>query len=203
VTDQLNLIRARDVIGLPVVTIDAGEDAAEIKDVVYDADGHHLIGFTLNKRGWLSGRLRSTLDTEHVVGIGAHAVMVDSDECLTERDRSTDALAAPGANADVIGNSVLTQSGSMLGTVVDVIVETGSDPRAVGYEVETDDGTVFVPSSAQMSVSGDNLVVPAEAEEFTRNDLVGFGASVRSFRRLLDQDSNRDSNDRPERGATS
>jgi hypothetical protein len=54
-----------------------------------------------------------------------------------------------------------------------------------------------------MSVSGDNLVVPAEAEEFTRNDLVGFGASVRSFRRLLDQDSNRDSNDRPERGATS
>ncbi len=183
--DQLNLIRASEVSGLPVVTIDCGEDAAEIKDVVYDGEHHQLIGFTLNKRGWLSGPLRATLDVGNVVGIGADAVMVESDDCLTHRDDSKPVLASPARDIDVMGNQVLSSSGSALGTVVDVIIETGSDPKAVGYEVEADNGSVFVPSSAQMSLSGDNLVVPAEAEHFTRDDLAGFGASVRSFRELL------------------
>ncbi len=184
-TEQLNLVRASDVSGLPVVTIDGGEDAAEIKDVVYDGTRHHLIGFTLNKRGWFRGSLKATLETADVVGLGADAVMVRSATALTTPPDMSDALDSSQDNVDVIGIDVVSSSGSVLGTVVDVILQTGADPQAVGYEVDTDSGSVFVPSSAQMSLSSKNLVVPAEAEEFTRNDLVGFGASVSSFRQLL------------------
>lgn len=184
-SDQLNLVRASEVRGLPVVTIDGGEDAAEIKDVVYDASEHHLVGFTLNKRGWFRGSLKATLEAANVQGIGADAVMVASEESLTEKGESLQPLASPGDDVDVMGDSVVSSGGSVIGEVVDVILETGASPRAVGYEVETDDGTIFIPSSAQMSISGDNLVVPAEAEEFTRNDLAGFGAAVNSFRDML------------------
>lgn len=182
---QLNLIRASEVAGLPVVTIDGGEDAAEVKDVVYDASQHDLIGFTLNKRGWFRGSMKSTLSADDVVGIGADAVMVPSEDCLTDRGAAPEALASPGADHHVIGNEVVSSSGAVLGKVIDVILETGAAPKAVGYEVETDDGSVFVPSSAQMGLSGENLIVPAEAEEFARNDLVGFGASVESFRAMI------------------
>ncbi|MGA9276125.1 PRC-barrel domain-containing protein [Ilumatobacter sp.] len=188
-TDQLNLIRAGEVGGLPVVTIEGGEDAAEIKDVVYDGTHHHLIGFTLNRRGWFRGSMKATLETASVVGIGPDAVMIADEAAMTDRGQTSEVLDSPGDAHVVIGNDVLTSSGTVLGTVVDVIIETGANPQAVGYEVETDDGSVFVPSSAQMALSGTNLVVPAEAEEFTRNDLVGFGASVSSFRQLLGDQS--------------
>lgn len=186
---QLNLVRASDVAGLPVVTIDGGEDAAQIKDVVYDASHHHLIGFTLNKRGWFRGTMKSTLDADNVVGIGSDAVMVPDEDCMTARSDSTEGLSSPSGDHDVIGNDVVSSSGVVLGTVVDVILETGAAPKAVGYEVQTEDGSVFVPSSAQMGLSDQNLVVPAEAEEFTRNDLVGFGASVASFREMIGDQS--------------
>lgn len=182
---QLNLMRASEVAGLPVVTIDGGEDAAEIKDVVYDASEHHLIGFTLNKRGWFRGSLKSTLDASNVTGIGTHAVMVPGEDCMTATDSGNEALATPKSDHDVIGIDVVSSSGSVIGKVIDVIIETGEAPQAVGYEVDTEDGSVFVPSSAQMGLSAENLIVPAEAEEFTRNDLVGFGASVASFREMI------------------
>lgn len=182
---RLNLVRASDVAGLPVVTIDGGEDAAEIKDVVYDASQHHLIGFTLNKRGWFRGSMRSTLSVDDVTGIGSDAVMVPGEDCLTEGGSGADGLSSPKADVDVMGNEVVSSSGSVLGKVVDVIIETGAAPQAVGYEVETADGSVFVPSSAQMGLSGENLIVPPEAEDFTRNDLAGFGASVESFRDMI------------------
>jgi len=186
---QLNLIRASEVAGLPVVTIDGGEDAAEVKDVVYDASQHHLIGFTLNKRGWFRGSMKATLAADDVTGIGADAVMVPGEDCLTDQAAAPEALASPGADHDVMGNDVVSSAGIVLGKVIDVIIETGASPQAVGYEVETDDGSVFIPSSAQMGLSGENLIVPAEAEEFTRNDLVGFGASVGSFRDLIGDNS--------------
>lgn len=182
---QLNLMRASEVAGLPVVTIDGGEDAAEIKDVVYDASEHHLIGFTLNKRGWFRGSLKSTLEAGNVTGIGTHAVMVPGEDCMTAKKSGHEALATPKSDHDVIGIDVVSSSGSVIGEVIDVIIETGEAPQAVGYEVKTDDGSVFVPSSAQMGLSAENLIVPAEAEEFTRNDLVGFGASVASFREMI------------------
>lgn len=185
-TTQLHLVRAKDVIGLPVVTIDGGEDAAEIRDVVYDSERHHLVGFTLNKRGWFRGQLVATLHAPDVVGIGPDAVMVADEAALAEKASSHDPLAEPKAVSHaVIGATVVSSGGATLGQVVDVVIETGARPKAVGYEVQVEDGTIFVPSSVQMAVSEANLVVPAEAEEFTANDLAGFGAAVQSFRERL------------------
>ena len=39
-----------------------------------------------------------------------------------------------------------------------------------------------MPISAQMALSGDNLVLPVEATDFVRNDLAGFGAAIASYR---------------------
>lgn len=57
----MNLVRASDVMGLPVVSIASGEDVAEVRDVVYDGEAHRLVGFTVNKRGMFAGRLKAVL----------------------------------------------------------------------------------------------------------------------------------------------
>ncbi len=184
------LVRATDVIGLPVVTIAGGDDIAEIRDVVYDASNHALIGFTLNKRGWFRGTLKAVLAADDIDAIGGDAVMVAADDALTDSAPSGATLTVPESKRDVMGNRVMSSDGNDLGEVTGVVISTGEDPAAVGYELVDERGdAVFVPISAQMAVSGTHLILPEASTSFVRNDLAGFGASIASFRAELDRAS--------------
>ncbi len=180
----MNLIRARDVMGLPVVSIASGEDVCEVRDVVYDGEAHRLVGFTLNKRGRFAGRLKSVLSAESVAAIGPDAVMIEAEAAIDDTGGGAPGMDDLATARPVIGNRVLSADGSDLGVVVAVILATGDETVAVGYEVQSGDrsDTSFVPISAQMALSGENLVLPAEATAFVRNDLAGFGAAIASYR---------------------
>ncbi len=178
------LVRATDLIALPVVTL-GGDDVAEIRDVVYESNRGGLVGFTLNKRGFFSGRLKQVLTIDMVASIGQAAVMVADEDALAERADAPDAVTEASPERDVIGASVITDEGTMLGTVTDVVVSLGRNVAAVGYELTStgDDGRpVFIPLPEQLSVSGDALMVPAGFEGFVRDDLTGFGGAVEQFR---------------------
>jgi hypothetical protein len=115
--------------------------------------------------------------------------MVPSDDALIDAGAAPDALADAPPERNVIGASVLTESGTKVGDVTDVIVALGPGARAVGYEVtggETRDGTArYLPLPEPRAVSGDALVVPDEVDRFVVDDLAGFGASVPEFRAQL------------------
>lgn len=201
-TSSMRLLRAGEIIGMPVVTIDGGEDVAEVKDVVYDGANHQLVGFTLNKRGWFRGTLSDVLDATQIASVGGDAVMVDSDTAV-----SAPAAADPGAlggeGHHVLGNSVFATDGTVLGTVSGVIVSAGQRPAAVGYEVTDDDGaSVVIPISAQLALSGDNLVVPTELTSFDRHHLAEFGAFVSESRANLDEESSQATQDEEPSQAT-
>ena len=179
-----HLLRAGDLIGLPVVSIATGEDVAEVRDVIYDGGEHRLLGFTLNKRGAFAGRLKEVLVAESVTGIGPDALMIDDNEAIGETADDQEALRDRKQAKPVVGNRVVSSDGNALGEIVGVVLSTGRRPEAVGYEVSAPDldGTAFVPITDQMALSGDNLLVPAESTEFIRNDLAGFGAAVSEYR---------------------
>ena len=177
------VMRASEVSGLPVVTINGGDDVAEIKDVVFDGTNHRLVGFTLNKRGWFRGKLRQQLPASSVVAIGPDAVMVADDSDLEDPK----VPLGDGESHAVLGNSVISADGSDLGNITGVVITTGKDPEAVGYEVDGNDGnSYFVPISAQMALSDNNLLIPESSTDFIRNDLVGFGAAIDDHRKVLD-----------------
>lgn len=184
------VMRASDVSGLPVVTINGGDDVAEIRDVVFDGTNHRLVGFTLNKRGWFRGRLRRQLPATSVVAIGPDAVMVADDADLEDPASAPGALSGDAETHSVIGNRVISADGNDLGRIIGVVISTGDEPEAVGYEVEADNGgTYFVPISIQIALSDDNLLLPESTTDFIRNDLAGFGASIADYRRALDTES--------------
>jgi len=80
----------------------------------------------------------------------------------------------------VTDNDVLTEAGVSLGHVRDVVVFGRRQREVVGYQIElSSGGSGFIPSPAQLAISGDALVVPDATEEFVSNDLVGLGATVR------------------------
>lgn len=190
------LMRTSEISHRPVVTT-AGEDVAQIKDVLYAPGGGSVHGFTLAGRGIFSGPLSSVLPWAKVAAMGADAVMVADERALTDAGSLTSGPGS-GRGGDVLGSRVLTDTGTDLGEVVDVIVEVQGESDecdVVGYEIESSEalenaGTkVLMPLPNTMAASGEHLIVPASARNFVRMDLAGFGAAVTEFRKQLEEGS--------------
>lgn len=195
------LLRTSEVTKLPVVTF-AGEDVAQVKDIVFAAGGGEVGGFTLAGRGLFAGPLKQSLLWTSVHALGADAVMIVDESALAEKEAVLDHSASTGGSGgNVLGSRVLTDDGTDLGEVVDVVIEVGGGGReqcdVVGYEIEASEalaaagnatrGTkLFIPLPDTIAASGEHLIVPAAAKEFVRDDLAGFGAAVVDFRKRLE-----------------
>jgi uncharacterized protein YrrD len=174
------------VRGLPVVTIGGGEDVAEVRDVIYDPQAGRVVGLTLNKRGFLAGRSREVLAAEQIHAIGRDAVMVVDEGSLILPHDAPAEVGAPPSGRDVTGDEVLTEQGTSLGKVRDVVVLLGSNGEVVGYEIDAaSGGTGYIPLPTQLAVSGSTLIVPEATRGFVEKDLVGLGAAVDDFRSKL------------------
>jgi uncharacterized protein YrrD len=180
------LVTGSAIGGLPVVTIDGGEDVAEVRDVIYSPEVGRIVGLTLNKRGFLGGRRREVLSAETIRAIGPDAVMVDDETSLIRPKDAPADVAEPPSGRDVIGNEVLTEGGTSLGQVRDVVVLLGSTGEVVGYEIDlASGGTGYIPLPTELAVSGSALVVPEDTNEFVKGDLAALGAAVDEFRSRL------------------
>ena len=135
------LVRAGDLIGRPVVTIDGGDDIAEVKDVVYDSEARQLVGFTLNKRGWFRGNIPESLPAESVEAIGDTAVMIRDQGALTARKGTSTELARAASSRNVLGNRVITEHGVDLGEVSGLVLMLGDQFDVIGYELKEESGT--------------------------------------------------------------
>ncbi|MDO0924316.1 PRC-barrel domain-containing protein [Streptomyces sp. TG1A-8] len=179
-----SLVLASELTKRVVVTL-GGEAVAQIKDTVFDAGAGRVTGFTLSGRGLLSGPLKQALPFSGVHAVGPSAVMIPSEAVLEDRDavvRSGDA-----GHGQVIGAPVVTDEGTEVGTVRDVVIEAGTGGRVIGFEIAANENLdrrqrkVFIPRGQTLSVSGQALVVPARASHFVAEDLPSFGAQVEAF----------------------
>ncbi len=189
------LMRTSEITQRPVVTL-AGDDIAQVKDIVYAADGGSVRGFTLAGRGLFSGPLSTVLPWSKVASLGSDAVMIRDEHALTDPAAlEAGSARSIGKGGNILGSQVLTDTGTDLGRVVDAIVEVagGHDHcDVVGYEIESSEalenaGTkVLIPLPDTVAASGEHLIVPASARNFVRKDLAGFGAAVEEFRKQLE-----------------
>lgn len=175
------LMRASTLIGRPVVSLDAAEDVAEVKDVVFSHADATVVGFRLNKRGRFAGPLKHVLPWSRVAAVGRDAVMISEREALGEPDESM-AAAAGGNDRTIVGTTVMTDAGRALGAVSDLIVDVAEQADVVGFEV---DGDRLIPVGDTIALSERALMVPAAAEDFLRDDLAGFASAVEAFRARL------------------
>lgn len=180
---------AGELTGRPVVTL-AGEAVAQVKDIVFEGAAGRVAGFTLSGRGLLSGPMRKSLPWSGVHAVGHDAVMIVDEDVLESRREVV--ARSESRHGDVLGARVLTDEGTDLGDVVDVVIEvTTGAAHVVGYEIASAGALgrprrrVFVSLPETLAVSGEALVVPALAADFVAEDLPGFAESVREFRDRL------------------
>ena len=118
------------------------------------------------------------LPIDHVVAVGTHAVMVEAINSLSDEDELPDEMIAD-EKADVLRDEVITESGTTLGRVRDVIISGGAAPRVVAFEIaDGPAGEGFVPLRLHAGVSGSALIVPDEHQERMRHDLTELAADL-------------------------
>ncbi|MGW9025986.1 PRC-barrel domain-containing protein [Streptomyces sp. NPDC055722] len=182
------LMGARELSGRPVVTL-GGEAVAQVRDTVFDGPAGRITGFTLSGRGLLAGPLRKSLPWTAVHALGRHAVMIRDPEVLADRSAVVERREA--SHGRVLGARVLTDAGTEIGVVLDVVVEGGASGRVVGFRINARDALVsgsrkrrrkvFVPRGETLAVSGRALVVPSDAVHFVADDLAAFAARLGAF----------------------
>lgn len=190
------LMRTSEIIKRPVVTR-AGEDVAQVKDIIYSSGQGAVAGFTLAGRGIFAGPLPVGLPWASVSALGNDAVMIANEDALQPVETLITAPRSEGsAGGDVLGSRVLTDAGTDLGIVIDVVVQVGQQGaeqcEVVGYEIESADAgstqaaRMLIPLPDTLAASGEHLIVPESATKFVQHDLAGFGAAIEEFRAHLE-----------------
>ncbi len=187
------LLRASELAQRVVVTF-AGEDVAQIKDIVYAANGGEIGSFTLAGRGLFAGPLKVALPWASVVALGPDAVMIESEAVLVpiaEAFAATDGAVSSG-KGDILKSEVLTDAGTSLGRVSDVIIGIGAtqggQADVVGYEIDPAESLgrgkqpLLIPLPDTLAASGEHLMVPASAANYLSDNLGGFGSAIDAFR---------------------
>ena len=190
------LLRASELAQRVVVTF-AGEDVAQIKDIVYAANGGEIGAFTLAGRGLFAGPLKVALPWAKVVALGPDAVMIESEDVLvplSEAFETGDGAVSSG-KGDILKSEVLTDTGTSLGRVSDVIIGIGAtqggQADVVGYEIDPAESLgrgkqpLLIPLPDTLAASGEHLMVPASAANYISDNLGGFGSAIDAFRSQL------------------
>jgi uncharacterized protein YrrD len=168
------LVRATELMGLPVVAFDTSVAAGEIRDVLFDPARSWVVAFTVRGQGLLSPPLIGLLPASAVQSIDDEAVLIPADSSLVrEREGMAAALAD---QVEVLGREVITDQGVTLGNVIDVVLEVeGGEAVVVGCEIDQgDERTIILPLASGTPLSGDALIVPAATELYAANGLASF-----------------------------
>ena len=190
------LLRASELTQRVVVTF-GGEDVAQIKDIVYAANGGEIGSFTLAGRGLFAGPLKVALPWAAVVALGPDAVIIESEDVLVplgEVFQDADGSVTSG-KGDILKSEVLTDAGTSLGRVSDVIIgigaKEGGQADVVGYQIDPAESLgrgkqpLLIPLPDTLSASGEHLMVPATAANYLTDNLAGFGSAIDAFRSQL------------------
>jgi uncharacterized protein YrrD len=168
------LARAAELIGMPVVTLDTATIVGEVRDVLFDPRQTSFVGITLRGRGLLSPPFIGLLPVAALRAIGHDAVMIESASSVVRED--SDISAITGEQRDIVGSEVVTDEGTVLGDISDIVLEINeSTPAVVGYCVIQPDGhELIVPAPEGPREWAEVVVVPSNVEQRGAIGLIDF-----------------------------
>ena len=141
------MIRAKELGGRAVVDVDAAEKLGRIDRIVLDPESRRVAGFVVSSGSSIFNNGKDLLlPASCVHAVGPDAVTVHRSDAA-DADASLEGLPRV---SDITGRKVVSDTGRMLGTVDDVLIDE-RDGRIIGYAL---DGP-GVESTLQTLVKGD------------------------------------------------
>jgi uncharacterized protein YrrD len=159
--------KARDLVGVPIVDANIGEHVGEVRDVLFTPQGE-MHALLVEKGGLLA--TAKVLERENIQSIGQDAILIPARDAIAEwRDETGLIRSLIEGDVHFVGKDVITQGGTLFGTVEDVYLDDELH-TIVGYEisegfiVDLKEGRKVLPAHPGIMVGADALLVPEEIE---------------------------------------
>lgn len=159
--------RAQDVIGLPVLALDTGEELGCVRDILCDQEWR-VLGVLLQEEGWFQSGLYIPLEKIHAVGEDCLTVE-GQDAAVSMHDLiASDTVGLVTGKSRLKGKTVYTASGEQLGTIEDVYFSQDWE-KLVAYELsngwitDVKEGRKRLPAPPSVIIGENNLIVPDAA----------------------------------------
>lgn len=142
--------RRKELQGLGVMDVSGGKKLGSVEDLVVSPENGRVLALTM--AGGMLGGSRSFVNIDDVRTIGADAITVSGDNVVRRDSEMSDELStAREASRTFVGKKVVTESGTLLGTVNDYLVDE-SARRVTGMVI----GNGLL--SAEDAISADRVV---------------------------------------------
>jgi uncharacterized protein YrrD len=122
--------RFKQLVGTSIVAAASGQKLGVVSDALIDHARHRLVGLVV-RNGWVAAE--RVLPYAAVQTLGPDAVIAKSDELVDRRTWREQRVGASRAS-DLTGKRVVTESGRLLGTVSDVMIDERTG-QVDGYDI--------------------------------------------------------------------
>lgn len=154
------------VVGLPVMDLTTGSQVGVVKKLVFNRTQDRLLGLVIDEGGWF--RDARVIPFEAIRQMGENAVTLADADAILAVDEQTKLKAFIAENSSVRGMRVLTESGTEIGVVDDIMFdpETGTVEAfriSGGLLQDFVEGKGVLPVPARITVGEDVIIIPDAA----------------------------------------
>lgn len=171
------LVKATDLIGTKVFTVDEGQKIEDVDDVIYNPLTNKVEALLISPSGIFSEA--KVILLKDARGIGKDAIIIQNSEMMKGTSQIAENLASIATHNDYLTeNKIITENGVDLGKVVDILFDSHSG-IVEGFEVsqglkDVATGKKFVKVADIITVGKDALIVKGFTEsKFTEQDKTG------------------------------
>jgi sporulation protein YlmC with PRC-barrel domain len=159
------MIKSRELVGKPIVTIQHGKIVGKVRDVLIDPERYEIAALVLPGR--LLSRKTMIMPRHQVHVFGEDVILVKSDEAMPRDDTLEKVASLIAVSKQMRGQEIVTEKGARIGIVDDVMID--EQGRVISYALSrvTAEGPVAankrIPLSYTRTLGPDVIIVDSSA----------------------------------------
>ena len=128
------MIKSKDLLGKPIVTIQHGKIIGKVRDVLIDPERYEIAALVLPGKFRLFGARTLVLPRHQILVFGEDVVLVKSNEAMPRDDTLENVSSLIAVSRQMRGQEVVTEQGMRIGVVDDVLINEKG--RMVSYALK-------------------------------------------------------------------
>jgi len=155
------MIRAYELMGRPVITIDEGAIVGQTAGVIIDTVSTDVAALIVN----VASRFAPPKAVPYALiqGIGDDAVIIENASSLADFGAVPEIWDGGRPDSEIRGVRAITRTGRLLGTVADLMIDVDAG-KVVAYEIQGGvDTALLVQAEQVITVGKQALITTAEA----------------------------------------
>jgi len=170
------MIKGREILGLPVVTMDEREQIGEVKDIIYDPYQNIILGCLLEAGGWI--RSGKGFLYNEVLKLDRDGLIIKDRLVARNINTITEFQEVLAQKIDIRGLRLEKEDGQYMGVIQDLVIDEKTG-EITGYEVS--DGVIQDLLDGRATVSNMGACITEDrviAPEGTQFDFISKGELV-------------------------